>query len=877
MKKHILITSVLLCAILFSYGQSINTTYSGISVRTNIPDHVRERKAYKRAECFFNQRAFPYDTLPNVKYHAILSEEMSIMQDRRAHTSASTHWNSIGPYGSLIDLPSHGVVSGRVKAVAVHPTDPLTVYIGAANGGIWKTTDGGNSWMDIGAGLSSLSFGAIAIDPNNPETVYAGSGESNLLDGFYYYSGTGLYKTSDGGLTWDLITNGFGTVTHFGDLAVSPYNSNVLLAAMGGGIVFTGHDVSNEGIWKSTDAGITWTRTLELMDASDVAFHPTDPNKVFGAAGGYFTPMSGFFVSIDQGNTWSPSNSGLSLPSIGGRMQFDISKSDPDIMYAVIYSLNDYAANGSSKAYKSADGGNTWSQISVGTNLGGYYDGWYDQGWYDLCIAVDPVNPNHVLIGNVELHRTTNGNNFYPFRPNGSNALGSLAHEDYHQLVYAPSNPDILYIGCDGGIYKSLDKGYTATSKNLGLATLQFYRITSHPTNPEWIMGGMQDNMSTITRDGGSNWNRIFGADGMECFFDRANPDNILYGSIQNGGLVKSVDGGASWSLVFEANGAWTTPFFAHPVINSTLYTANKKIYKSTNAGASFSVISGIANVTTSNISSMAQSQVDPQKMIISTGIDYPPIDTIFYVKISTDEGQSWKDVTANIPGETRWISRVVTDPVYAGTMYVLRTGFSSGNKVWKTIDLGQTWTNISGNLPDLPCNDLFIYPENPQQLFVANDIGVYHSSDGGVNWNNASEGMPFVPAIDFDYVEIDSIRYLRVGTHGRSIYETKLDASLGVPEPDAKVTSSSFGLVRTYPNPNNSISYIEYELLHAGNVELVVHNHLGQQVDILVNMKQAEGKHQVAWNTASLPAGTYNYRLQTGNERVTGKIIKIK
>jgi len=177
MKKSVLLSLVLICSMIITFGQPGNIPWAGKSNRNNIPDHIRERKAFKRAEWFFNQRAFPYDTLPNFKYHNVLSEENSKNQDRQAKRSTSTHWNCIGPYGSLIDLPSCGVVSGRVKTVAIHPTDPQIVYIGAANGGIWKTTDGGNSWMDIGAGLASLSFGAIAIDPNNPETVYAGSGE----------------------------------------------------------------------------------------------------------------------------------------------------------------------------------------------------------------------------------------------------------------------------------------------------------------------------------------------------------------------------------------------------------------------------------------------------------------------------------------------------------------------------------------------------------------------------------------------------------------------------------------------------------------------------------------------------------------------------
>ncbi|MCK9423664.1 MAG: T9SS type A sorting domain-containing protein [Bacteroidales bacterium] len=774
MKKILLISTFLICNVVFSSGQSVNNPSTGKPTRDNIPDHIRNTKAFKRAEWFFNQRAFPYDTIPAVKYSQEMSREINKAKTKSSKEISDLNWSSIGPSGIQTPFENWGVIGGRVRAVAVHPTDPLTIYIGAACGGIWKTTDGGSNWQDTGQGLETLSFGAIAIDPNNPDVVYAGSGECNLLEDFYTFSGKGLYKSTDGGATWVLITAGFGSQTHFSDLAVSPYNSNIVVASLGGGNVYSGVSLPNEGVWKSFDGGITWSKILDVQDASDIAFHPSNPNIMYAAAGGYFSPLAGFYISNDQGTTWVPSNTGLQLPPSGGRMQFDIARSQPNVLYAVIYDLNFNPGNAITRAFKSINGGNNWSQISAGTNLGGYYSGygWVDQGWYDLCIAVDPLNPNHVLIGNVELHRTTNGSTFTPVRPFGPSASGSLVHVDYHKLVYAPSNPNYLYIGCDGGIYKSTDKGYTASSQNLGLETLQFYRIASHPNNSGIIIGGMQDNGSARTINGGASWNWITGSDGMVCLFN-PNPDTV-YTSSQYGQLYRSINGGNSFSTMFNVNGGWITPFLMHPVNHKVLYSANRKIMKSLNAGASFQAISGSTNVSPANITTLAQSRVNPANMIFGTGMDHPR-DSVFMVKISINEGLTWNDVTANIPGESRWISRVLTDPWDANTMYVLRTGFSPGNKVWKTIDLGQNWTNISGDLPDLPCNDLFVDPENTSHLYVANDIGVYRSTNGGLNWIYASEGTPFVPAIDFDYVNINSTRYLRVGTHGRSIYETTL------------------------------------------------------------------------------------------------------
>ena len=869
MKNITFISAFLLGFVFFSNGQTNNVTLPATSNRIELPDHIKNRKAFKRAEWFSDQRRLPYDTFPIYTYAREMSREIQKALENRSNGDAYPYWHSVGPKGIHTNFVNWSVTSGRVRAVAVHPTDPLTVYIGAASGGIWKTTDGGQNWQDIGHDLPSVTFGAIAIDPNNPETVYAGSGESVLLNDFYMSHGSGLFKSTDGGQNWTVITDGFGSITHFSDLAVSPYNSNVVIASLCHGSVYSGIILPNEGLWKSTDAGATWTRYLDVPMIFDVAFHPTDPDIVYAVAGGLFAPPAGFFISSDQGETWTQSNTGLILPPLGGRIQFDVSQSDPNYIYAVIYEFN-WTFGVQTTAFKSVDGGNSWAQISTGTPLGGYNGGWYDQGWYDLCIAVDPENPDHVLIGNVELHRTTNGSTFSPVRPYGGGAGGSLVHVDYHKLVFAPSDPNILYIGCDGGIYRSPDKGYTSTSLNLGLETLQFYRITGHPDMSQVIIGGMQDNGTARTTDGGDTWNFINGGDGMECFYDQSDP-NVLYSAIQYGELYKSSNGGNNFLRIAILNGGWVTPIFLHPEIPTTLYAGTRSILKSTNGGGSWDTLA--ANVTVQQISSLAQSHVNTNFMILGTGFEHP-LDSLFLVKISTDEGVTWTDVTANIPGESRWISRVVTDPDDENTMYVLRTGFSAGNKVWKTTDLGQTWTNISGDLPDLPTNDLFIDPENPDHLYLATDIGVYLSADAGQTWVFASEGIPFVPCIDFDYVKIGPRSYLRVGTYGRSIYETRLDIGVGTEESAVGGRQSA---VVGNPNPFNTMTTLEYNLVETGHVTLKIFNNTGQEVITLADEQQSKGRQQVNWNAEGMPAGIYFFSLAVGGQRsaVNGKIVK--
>jgi photosystem II stability/assembly factor-like uncharacterized protein len=741
---------------------------------------VKKTNAFKRYKWQYQQIAYPYDTIPMYKYSTELKKEVNKINSKLRKIGEEVEWSPIGPTGIENPRwcsPLWGVSSGRVRAVAVHPTDPLTLYIGAASGGIWKTTNGGNSWEDIGSNESKMfTFGAISIDPNNPDIIYAGTGEITAIPNMRHY-GKGLFKSTNGGLSWFEPTDTFGTITGFGELIVSPYDSNIIYAALGSGYILLNQNQPNEGIWKSTDAGSNWTRTLDVQDAYDIVVHPTSPDTVYAAIGGNFT-TSGFYISIDGGESWDTSNTGLQFPTTISRMHIDIAKSSPNILYAVIYDGMDNTP----KAYKSINSGKNWFQISVGTQLGGNFGwGWIDVGYYALCISVDPNDPDHVFIGNIELHETTNGADFTVRRIGGNTANQSVVHVDYHCLIYAPSDANALFIGCDGGIYKSPDNGASFINLNNDISTIQFYRIASHPNNENIMIGGAQDNWSSITFDLTSMipWVAVTEYDGMECFFDYDYPDSIVYTASQNGRLWKSTDGGHSFNEIANINGSWITPFFMHPEDYLTLYSASNRILCSSNGGSNWSIISGSQPVVQHLVASMAQSKVNPNNMILSGGAGSLPLPTNPEVKVSNDGGYTWIDVTANIPGEPRWIPRVVTHPSDTNTMYIVRSGLSENNKIYMTSNLGDTWTNISGDLPNLPCWDLFVdpfntEPNNTNHLYAGMDVGVYRSIDGGISWQYVSEDIPLLPVWDFDYVEYGYTAKLRVGTYGRSAYETE-------------------------------------------------------------------------------------------------------
>lgn len=743
----------------------------------NVPEEIKNTNAFQRYQWFYRIRDnvngnFPKSHIQQEKIKELSKINTIIQKDNKLQTTSST-WTNIGPKAidmSSSFIPHWGSVSGRVRGIAVHPTDPDIVYIGASAGGIWKSIDGGTNWADMSGDLNLLTFGAIAIDPNNPNIVYAGTGESIASFNEVTFEGDGLYKSTDGGISWTHITNGFGTQTHFADIEVSPHDSNILLAALGSGNWNLG-SLSNEGIWRSIDAGETWAKVNSISDAYDVAFDPTTSSTRAYATTGNQNSSGGFFVSTNSGASWTQSNTGLPSPSSLRRIQFSVSQSSPSIIYAIIY-----PGTASFDVYKSTDYGASWGQITpLSANA--------DQGWYDLAIAVNPTDPNEAFFGNAELAKTSNGNSIsLQTTIPGGGYWECPIHVDIHKIVYAPSNSNIIYAGCDGGIFKSIDGGNNWTHINNDINTIQFYRIASDKNNVNKLYGGAQDNGNFSTSDkGATDWEFETSGDGMQCFVDWNN-SNTIFVSTQYGRLYRSTNGGFSWTTEVSSNSsttAWLAPYWQHPTNSNYIYSGhNQRIIRSTDNGANWSDIS--PQLTTNRLTSVSQSPVNTNKMMAVAS--YWSTSPGMY--ISSDEGFNWSTLST-ITGAG--IHNVVADPLDEDTYYICRASYTTG-QVMKTTDFGTTWTDISGNLPKVSHNDLFVDPANTSHLYVANDFGVYWSNDGGTNWNKLSNGMPFVPILDFDFYVNGSTRLLRAASHGRGVFELQIDTPLEKIYVDLKV-----------------------------------------------------------------------------------------
>lgn len=796
-----------------------------------VPQKVRDRNAFKRFESFYRQRALPESTIPDGALERARDLEMEReMKRSAAERMLDLSWSPIGPTGVVSTYPSQwGIVSGRVRALAVHPTDPNIAYIGPAAGGIWKTTDGGTTWLDAGASLASLTFGAISIDPVNPDNVYAGAGESIRYFNTTTYSGKGMYRSTDAGATWVQTTSGFGSTTHFSAVKVSPTTSTTVYAALGSGF-WHSSSPGNEGLWRSTNSGVNWTRTLNVDDGFDVLPHPTTVDRVYGATGGGGS-NAGFYRSTDNGATWTKITTGL--PSGIQRMQLALSPAAASTIYALAYT--EPGGAGTVTVYKSTDDGTSWASTGATYSSG--------QGWYDLVIAVNPTNVNEVYIGTDELRRSTDGGVTFSYV--GGSYWSQSMHVDFHTMSFAPSNSSYRYVGCDGGIYRSVNNGSTWLNLNATLPTLQYYRIGSHPSDQHTLTGGAQDNGVYKTTNGGSgNWTLVSTGDGMECFYDYSTPTTV-YVATQNGGLKRSTSGGnyGSFSSIKPTTSdafAWTAPFFIHPTNASTIYTASQRPWRSTNGGTTWTDLTG-GLLTGVEINTMAQSPVDPNNMILAAS-EWSTNPAIF---VSTNGGTSWGNVTFNVGGTQRYISRVVFHPLQAATCFVVRSGFGAGNKIYRSTNLGATWTNISGDLPDVPHNDLIVDPLIYNEIYVANDLGVYRTTNGGANWTRQGTNLPYVPAIDFDYFSSGGVRLLRVATHGRSAYQATLGAA-----PALQVSAPNGGEIwrvgTTQPITWNSTSV-------SGNVRVELSRDNGASYETLLVSTVNDGSE--SWLVAGAPA----------------------
>lgn len=763
-------------------------------------------------------------------------------------------------------------VGGRITDIAVDPANSSVFYIAAATGGIYKTTDDGASWENIFTNVPVISVGALALDPNNPTTLWAGTGEANASS--FSFIGNGIYKSTDAGVTWQHA--GLEQSAYFGRIVVDYSNGNRVFAAACGTLFSTNE---MRGIYRTTDGGGSWQRVLYLNDSTaaiDLVQHPTNPDILYAAmwersrrldSRRSYGASSGVFKSTDGGDTWTRIDNGLPGGQQKGRIGLAIARNNPEIVYAFID--RDVAGTPTATVFKTTDGGSSWSQ----TNDGNLAEMNSNFGWYFGQIRVDPSNDNRLWVMGVEMYRSDNGGgSFFPIA--GYYNIDEV-YVDHHAMTIDPTTGFILH-GADGGLYTSADYGDSWTKIN-NLPMTQFYTIEVDYQNPERIFGGTQDNNTIGTRNGGTDdWERILGGDGFYVLVDYTN-HQVIYAESQWGNLYKSTNGGYSFDYIgYVWSGDrtnWSSPLVIHPTNPQVLFFGTYRVWKSDTGGNTWVPVSGdlTRNLSWSGystITTLAVSSLSPDLVLAGTDDGL--------VHISQNGGFDWSDISAGLPN--RWITRVAFDPFSPQTIYATVSGFRNDEPqpyVFRSSDLGQTWVSISGNLPELPVNALVCDPGKQGRLIVGTEAGIFYTENGGAAWAGLQQNMPNVPVYDLKIHH--PTRTLVAGTYGCSAWKLNLDLITGIGAPQPAMTSGVV-LKPVVPNPVSTRAIIEYYVTNTTTGRLLLTDINGARIGVLQSGTIPGGLNTFVWDGRiegkPMAAGLYFLVVETGEGRAVTKLI---
>ncbi len=669
----------------------------------------------------------------------------------------ATQWTLQGPSN----------IAGRCNTLAVKPDDENTVLAGFASGGIWKTTDGGTNWRPVFDDNLELSIGDITYDPQNTNIVYAGTGDPNMPS--QVFNGNGVYKSNDGGETWDYL--GLGEQGIISKIVIDPVNTqNLYAASMGNPYVRT----PERGIYKSTDGGMNWQHVLfvsEQAGASDLVMAPGNPKVLYASFWDrirsntesiVYGPNAKIYKSTDGGKNWVLLGGGLPTGKMG-RTGLAISATNSEKVWAVY--VDTLSRTGG--LYKTTDGGLNWTAQNI-TVLS---EASADFGWYFGKIRLNPKNDEDIYFLAVLLwRRSLNSTNQWNVAAGG--------HADSHDLVFTPSGR--RYWANDGGVYRN-QPNETFFEKCKNLPTMQIYRTDFNPTEPNMYFVGAQDNgvNKGNLSSGLNNWQDIFSADGFACAFD-PNDNKRFWVETQNGAIHRTTDGGLNFNSAGTCLGTndrcnWDTPFMMSRHKSNTLYAATYRVYFSTD-GSGWGLISddltdgNIYGARFHSISTLDESPVQEGKLFAGT--------TDGNVWWRNPSG-AWRNISSGLPD--RYVTSVHGSPTAVDRIYVTHSGFRHNDEtphIHRSNNNGISWTNIRGDLPNMPVNDLFVLPGHADSIIcIATDIGVYYTRNGGVNWNRLGKGMPYV--VTTELVHNTTRRELVAATYGRSLWTFPLDSIL--------------------------------------------------------------------------------------------------
>ncbi len=736
----------------------------GVQLDEKHKHKLEEGPEYLEALLFYlSLRAYPNDFVDWMAY--IRAAEHRDQMIYEFFPASGPRWEFIGPRGAVPPYRTYfGVdrVSGRVNAVAYDPINEGVYYAGAPQGGIWKTTDYGQTWQPLGDSWQFLQVSSIAIHPTNPNVIYVGTGD---FQGWMRPFSMGVMRSTDGGQTWtSLGAQQFGYKC-VSDIIIDPENPNIITVCTGWGP----YQRINGEIWRSTDGGETWTQVNPVSaiwsDMAVGALNPSTGVRYYYAVG-HGNPGR-LLRSSDRGQTWTV----LSPPFGSGNrdsLRVATSPTDPNRVYLL--------SGRDSQVWVSNNAGASWTALNPSVD-GGFYQAWYDAF---LHVSVDNQGRDVLYLGLVDLVQRTGGGTWRSIGQGFTN--NALTHVDQHGFAINPRNPNEALVGNDGGVYRLTYNPSTGavsfTGLNITLGITQFYAAAFHPTNPSRVMGGAQDNSTPRANGNLNDWRCIVGGDGGYCAINPSNP-NTQYATYQNLNIYRTTNNWSSSNDITPNRGsdrvAFIAPITLHPANPNFLLAGTNYLWR--------------WNETTGTWTSRLGGQELSSGVVISIAGAPSNVNVIYtggsdgQLWMTTNGGSSWRQINIGNPSlPNRAITDIAVHPTDPYKVYVVLGGTGTPHvyRCDSTLANPVSWVNISGSgstgLPDVHFNSITLDPNAPDLvIYVGTDIGMFYTLDGGANWRNGTQPLGLPNAQVNTLRVVPNTGYLMAATYGRGMWRIQL------------------------------------------------------------------------------------------------------
>ncbi len=800
---------------------------------------------------FFFQRAFPDSILDYAAMDQSLKRAKRFA-NQDAAKSDDAEWMINGPYN----------IGGRINCVAIHPENDDVWLSGTAGGGVYRTTDAGESWEPITNEISHLPISDIVFDPTNSQTIYVGTGDPNVPGTVWI--GGGVFKSTDGGENFEYI--GLEECRIISKIVVNPNNPDQIFAgAMGVPFV----ESEDRGLYRSNDGGQSWTKIFSVSEASgitDMVMNPSNPEEIYVANWNRIRTVfesvvsgdeGGIFKTSDGGENWTELTNGLPTGPVG-RIGLKLWDVDPSKVYALYVGVDSQLQG----IFKSNDSGASFSEIptdGIGENaLGGF-------GWYFAKLGLSPFDEDEISVLGVDMYSTTDG---------GATWFQSVpdwwtyeVHADKHDMEYI-GDGDIL-LATDGGLYRTttglepFSLGWQDVDE---IPNTQFYRIATDPFTGSVYYGGAQDNGTSGPDENPDDpWIRIFGGDGFTPIPDPVNP-NIFYCTTQRGNFyaidyeffdfINLTDQG----IDPDDRSNWDSPFIMSHFDNTVLYAATERVYRmdfapyGTFLPISPSLVDDVDNNSNRTISTLTQSPIEENVLYAGTS------DGLVWVH--QPDTEEWENISDGLPNY--YVTDIKGSSTAAGTVFVCLSGYrlnDNTSHLYRSTDFGSTWEPVTGDLPAMPINHFEEYA--PGIWFIATDNGVYLTENGGDNWSRVGANMPYIVVSDLAIDHIDN--RLVAGTFAQSIWSVPLSEVLTNPDNTNEGAELDF---LVYPNPARD--HIKLEGLDDSN-QYAIHDLSGKMVGA-----GKLGSDQDQISLPELPSGVYLITVLKDGVKLGSKKIKV-